>query len=290
MYMRTLMVGCAAGDGHVDGDDDVSRRFSARLLAAAIVNEARNHDTRLIVLKEFSAKYRQTLECFRQQGFTRLPSLPMTSLNIDYLSFDDYMMQALSRTTRKNLRRKFKAAGRAPAIEMTVLDDIGPIADEVYPLYLQVYDRSHLHFEKLTPEYLRELGRRMPDRTRFFVWRQGGRVVAVSMCMVQGDTIYDDYIGLDYSVALDLSLYYYTFRDVITWGIANGYKWYCSNSLNYDPKLHLRCRLDPLDIYVRHTSPSINAVLKMVLPWLEPTRYDKNLKRFSNYHELWGDQ
>jgi hypothetical protein len=24
-------------------------------------------------------------------------------------------------------------------------------------------------------------------------------------------------------------------------------------------------------------------------PWLEPTRYDKTLKKFSNYHELWGD-
>jgi hypothetical protein len=70
--------------------------------------------------------------------------------------------------------------------------------------------------------------------------------------------------------------------------MAEGYQWYRSNSLNYDPKLHLRCLLDPLDLYVRHTSPPLNAMLKRVLPLLEPTRNDRSLKRFENYAELWG--
>ena len=107
--------------------------------------------------------------------------------------------------------------------------------------------------------------------------------------MVQGDTIYDEYIGLDYSVALDLHLYHYTFRDIVGWAMANGYKWYCSTGLNYDPKLHLKCKLAPLDLYVRHTSPAVNAMLKMILPLLDPVRYDKNLRRFGNYDELWNN-
>jgi hypothetical protein len=45
--------------------------------------------------------------------------------------------------------------------------------------------------------------------------------------------------------------------------------------------------LDPVDLYVRHTSGTINAVMKWLLPLLEPTRYDKTLAKFSNYHELW---
>jgi hypothetical protein len=130
----------------------------------------------------------------------------------------------------------------------------------------------------------------MPDKTRFFIWRQSGRAIAFSLCMVQSDTICDEYIGLDYAVALDLHLYHYTFRDIVKWAIANGYKWYRSNGLNYDPKLHLKCQLDPLDLYVRHTSPAFNAVLKFILPFLEPTRYDRTLKRFANYNDLWGDQ
>jgi hypothetical protein len=180
------------------------------------------------------------------------------------------------------------AAEQAPPIEMSVVDDIAPVIDDVYPLYLQVYNRSKLHFEKLTKEYFCGLGHRIGDKNRFFVWRQSGKIVAFGSCILQGDTVHAEYLGLDYTVALDLHLYHYTFRDLISWGIANGYKWFHSSSLNYDPKLHLRYQLDPIDLYVRHTSTIGNAVFSWVLPWLEPTRYDQTLKRFANYDELWA--
>jgi hypothetical protein len=106
--------------------------------------------------------------------------------------------------------------------------------------------------------------------------------------MIHDDSIYAEYIGLDYDVALDLHLYHYLFRDVVTWAMARGYKWFCSSALNYDPKFHLRHRLDPIDLYVRHTSPTINTAMKWLLPLLEPTRNDKTLAKFSNYHELWA--
>jgi predicted N-acyltransferase len=171
---------------------------------------------------------------------------------------------------------------------MSVVEDIAPMIDEAYSLYLQVCDRSSLHFEKLTKEYFCGLGSRLGDKNRFFVWRQNGKVIAFGSCLLQGDTIHGEYLGLDYSVALDLHLYHYTFRDLISWGIANDYKWFHSSALNYDPKFHLRYQLNPIDLYVRHTSTACNVVLRRILPWLEPTRYDKTLKMFANYAELWA--
>jgi hypothetical protein len=288
LKVRTLMVGCVAGEGHLDGDAS-SHAANAGRLAAAIVAQARRLRARLIVLKEFPAMYRQPLECFRQQGFTRVPSLPMTRLNIDYASFDDYMKQALNSATRRKLRRKFHAAAQAAPIEMSVVDDVTPIIDAVYPLYLQVYERSKLRFEKLTKEFFCGVGRLMPDVVRFFVWRQEARIVAFSLCMIEGDAVYAEYVGFDYSVALRLHLYHYAVRDMIAWAIAKGYKWLRSSPLNYDPKLHLRHRLDPTDLYVRHTSTFANVVLKCVLPVLEPTRYDRTLRKFANYDELRGE-
>jgi Acetyltransferase (GNAT) domain len=288
MHARTLMVGCAAGEGHLDGKDEFARRSNARLLASAIVKEARSLKAGLIVLKEFPAKYRSALECFLHNDFTRIPSLPNVRLNIDYASFEEYMKRALSGGARRKLRLKFRATDRAPPIEMSIVDDITPIIDEVYPLYLQVYHRSKLHFERLTKAYFCGLGSRIGDKVRFFVWRQNGKIVAFGSCILQGDTIHAEYLGLDYAVALNLHLYHYTFRDLVNWGIAGGYKWFRSSSLNYDPKLHLRYQLDPIDLYVRHTSTICNAVFSRILPWLEPTRYDKTLKKFANYDELWA--
>jgi Peptidogalycan biosysnthesis/recognition len=285
MRARTLMVGCVAGEGHLDGDE-ASNGARVELLASTIVGEARRFGAHLIVFKEFPARYRPALDSLIGHGFTRIPSLPMTRLCIDYASFDDYMKRALNSATRKKLRKKFAATARAFPLEMSVINDATPVIAQIYPLYVQVYERSKLHFEKLTEQYFCDLGRRMGDKVRFFLWRQSGRIVAFAACIVHGDAIYAEYIGLDYRVAIDLHLYHYVFRDMVNWGIANGYKWFRSSGLNYDPKLHLRHLLDPIDLYVRHTSRPINAVLKRILPALEPTRYDETLPKFRNYQEL----
>lgn len=287
MRSRVLMVGCVAGEGHLDGGGACDRG-NAQVLASSIAVHARALDARLVVLKEFPARYRLALDCFLLAGFTRIPSMPMTRLCIDYPSFEDYMNRALNSATRRKLRKKFQAAERAPPIQMSVVDDVAPVIDQVYPLYVQVYQRSKLRFEKLTEQYFCELGRRMGDKVRFFLWRQNGRIIGFVACIVHGDAIYAEYIGLDYAVALDLHIYHYAVRDMISWAMANGYKWFHSSGLNYDPKLHLRHVLDPVDLYVLHTSKAINALMRCILPLIEPTRYDKTLAKFSNYHELWG--
>ena len=164
--------------------------------------------------------------------------------------------------------------------------DVSECIDEIYPLYQQVLARSDFRFEELTKEYFCLLGKTMPERARFFIWRQRGRAVAFSACMVYEGKLYDNYLGLDYAVALDLHLYFITIRDLISWGIGQKLQWYYSTPLNYDPKLHLRFDLAPLDLYVRHVSGWINPFFKRIAPVLEPTRYDKLLRQFGNHGDI----
>lgn len=288
LTMRTLMVGCAAGEGRLDADDDDRAKWIGELLARHLKAQARRLKCGMVVMKEFHVETRAALACFKTSGFTFAPSLPMTRLSIDYANFEEYMTKALSKVTRKGLRRKFRAADGAAPITREVITDISACVDEIHPLYMAVFNRSPLHFEKLTKEFLCRLGKEIPDKVRYFVWRQEGRAVAFSLCMINCDTIYDEYLGLDYSVALDLHLYFHTLRDIIEWAMGQGLKWYCSSALNYDPKLHLKCRLEPLDLYVAHTSGLINFFLSKFLPILEPTRNDKTLKQFPNFSDLWG--
>jgi predicted N-acyltransferase len=288
LRVRTLMVGCAAGEAHLDGADEAAQHANARALAATILQHARNLEAPLVVLKEFPAGYRAALQCFVEKGFARIPSMPMVYRKIDYPNFEDYVRRTLSKKMRWNLRRKFGEATQAGPIEMSQVGDVTPFIDEIYPLYLQVYERSTLRFEKLTKEFLCGLGQRMPDKVRFFLWRHRGRIVAFNVCMVQGDAIHAEYIGLDYAVALHLHLYFVAVRDLMSWAMANGYKSFHSSGLNYDPKYRLRFLLNPLDLYVRHTSRVVNFLLGSVRPLLEPTRYNRDLKRFPNFHELHG--
>src|SRR5215207_1392737 len=145
--MSALMVGCVAGEGHLDGDDSCHHSL-AELLASTIAGHASRLGAHLIVFKEFPARYRSALDCLIDHGFTRIPSLPMTQLCIDYASFEDYMKRALNSATRKKLRKKFEATAGVCPIEMSVSNDVTPVISQAYPLYLEVYERSKLHFEK----------------------------------------------------------------------------------------------------------------------------------------------
>jgi Acetyltransferase (GNAT) domain len=288
MRARTLMVGCAAGEGHLDGSEMV-QSATAELLAISLRRIARELNCVMVVLKEFPAKYRAPLGVLQHAGFTRVPSMPMTTLAIDFKDFDEYVDKTLSPRTRGKVRRKLRAAERAqPAITMSLVDDVSAIVDEIYPLYLGVYERSPLQFEKLSKEFLCEISKRMPDKVRFMVWRQDQKIIAFGLCTVQGEAICHEYVGFDYSVAFKLNLYYRVFRDIIEWAVANGYKQFYSGSLNYDPKWHLRQSLYPIDLYVRHTSGPVNALFRRLLPLLEPTRSDPILPNFHNYRDLWA--
>ena len=285
LAMRVLMVGCAAGTGDLDASDEKAEAWVANALQASLSTYARQNKASLIVLKDFPAIYRSELEAFPLNGYERIPSMPMTRLSLRYNNWDEYF-RTLSKATRKDLRRKFRKAERAPKIEMEVVSDVTALLDEIYPLYLAVHERSSLKFETLTKDYFRAISQRMPECARFFVWRQLDKIVAFSFCLVCDDKIYDECIGLDYSVALDLHLYFYTLRDIISWTLEQGLKYYYSNPLNYEPKLHLDCELVPLDLYVMHTNPLLNPIFRPLIKYLGPTRHDPVLQRFPNADQL----
>jgi len=284
LTMRVLMVGCGAGTGDLGACDEKDQPWAANALQATLRTCAKQNKASLVVFKDFPVSYRSPLETL-SNAYARIPSMPMTRLVLPYANWDEYFT-TLSKATRKDLRRKFRKVERAPKIEMEVVNDVAPLVDEIYPLYLAVHERSPLKFETLTKDYFRAVGQRMSDHARFFIWRQNGKIIAFSFCLICGDTIYDECIGLDYRVALDLHLYFYTLHDIISWALQQGLKYYYSNPLNYEPKLHLDCELVPLDLYIMHTNPLLNPIFRRVIKYLGPTRHDPVLHRFPNAHEL----
>jgi hypothetical protein len=288
LVMRMLMVGCSAGEGHLVRDSQTGGdAWVARALREALQPVARGLRAGMIVFKDFPQSYRESLSALKEGGYTRVPSMPGSRLDLAFTDFEQYLNTKLSHKTRKNLRYKYRKAAAGPKMEMQVVSDISPYVEEVYPLYRQVLQKSHYKFEELTEGYFLQLGQSMNDRTVFFIWRQNGKAVAFSSCVVHEGVLRDHYIGLDYEVAIDQHLYFVTWRDIFTWALENGCHTYYSAPLNYEPKYHLRHDLVPLDLYVRTVNNGLNPILRRLIPYLEPTRYDPMIRRFSNASELW---
>jgi hypothetical protein len=287
LKLRMLMVGCSAGEGDIVLEQQSGEiAWTIEGLKESLTPVARRLKAMLIVFKDFPKSYRPSLDRLRPFGFTRVPSMPATRLSLDFPDFETYLKTRIGYTMRKNLRRKFRKTEGA-AIECEVITDLSPYVDEIYPLYQQTFGRSELKFEELTKLYLCELGRRMDDRSRFFLWRKEGRIIAFASTIVHQGVLRDNYIGLEYAVALEYHLYFVTWRDTIIWALKNGIHTYHSAPLNYDPKYHFRMELEPLDLYVRAPNRLFNAIFKRLLPLLEPTRYDPVIRKFANASELW---
>lgn len=276
---KMLMVGCAAGEGY-----GLAAAEMSGLLHEGALASARAAGARLVVWKDIPATHRATLRALRNPPAhcVHLASMPATKLLLDFRSFDEYLARRLSRATRKNLRRKFKALADAPPLVLTVTNDLGEAVEQALALYEQVFRRSKLQFEHLNQDFLEQLAARMPERVRFFLWRQEGRLVAFSLCLIHGGVLYDEYLGLDYRVALDLHLYFVTFRDIVTWALAHGLTAYHSTPLNYEPKLRLGFELRPLDLYVTLTSPTLRRLARPFLRHSSPTAAEPILAQFAN--------
>ena len=282
LTLRMMMIGCAAGEGELDH----AGPWLAEALREAIDAYRPAAKVSLILCKDFPSTYRDSLSSLAAHGYQRAPSMPAARLELDFADFEAYMARKLSKVFRKNLRRKLRASESGAPITMEVLTDAAHLVDAIYPLYRQTYERSDFQFEELNQEYFARIGQLLPDRVRYFIWRQEGRIIAFNLCLVHDGTLQDLDVGLDYSVALNLHLYFRTWRDVIEWCLRHGVTAYHTGPLNYDPKLHLKLTLSPLDLYARHNSALLNPLFKVAIKYLEPTRHDPVLKRFANYADL----
>ncbi|MBA3833542.1 MAG: GNAT family N-acetyltransferase [Chthoniobacterales bacterium] len=277
---RMLMAGCLVGNGHFGVTKGFRRRKAFRILAEALFRYAAAEEIALLTIKDFPANERREVEPLVDAGFTRIDGFPPLKMELTFDSFEQYMEERLSKITRKGLRRKLRAAANArPPITLEVRNNCRTVIDEIYPLYLAVAQRSEVAFEVFSREYFLDASLTMPDRCRFFIWRQGGKAIAFSYCTVWNGMIFDNDIGLDYEVAHILHLYYVSFRDILEWALRHGYRSYRTSPFNYDPKMHLRLELEPVDLFVRHRSRFLNFLLRRFAARFSPVRSDPVLRR-----------
>lgn len=289
LTMSLLMAGCVVGDGQIGAPQGEDLPAVCAALAGALELYARREGISLILFKDLPMYCRRTFGALtRRRQFTRVRSLPGVTLNLAGLSsFEDYMQKRLGKATRKSLRRKFRELEDQPPLTLEVKTAVDEAeATQLHRLYEEVALRGDLHFEVFTREYFLALGQRMPDQTRYFIWRHEGRIAAFSFCTVFGNAIYDNDLGLDARLASPLHLYYQTFRDIVRWALAHRITRYYSAPFNYHPKLRLGMDLTPLDLYARHRFAPANFLLRLLSPLLAPTRQEPLLAQFPNAHQL----
>jgi hypothetical protein len=272
---RVVMCGHPTTEGFIGVKDNSYPRLVERLVDG-MRSIAKDEDATIIAFKEFTDKDDGFLGPLLNMGFHRVRGYPSVEIDIRFKSFGEYL-STLSRSTRRDLKRKYRAAEGAK-IEMEVKNSLGDFLDDAYRLYLDTFERGDAKFEKISKEFFEAISASMPEAARYFIWRLDGKLVAFAQCFVWGDTLIDEYIGIDYNFAYKYHLYFLTFRDTIEWCIKNGIRRYQTGSGNYEPKKRLDFALTINYIYFRHLNPAKNVFYAVLAGLIKPENFDPVLK------------
>lgn len=274
--LRAFVCGSPVCGGRIAIAEDPDHVF--RAIVRRIEQTAKKMRATVIGYKDFDHASTPLLDTLQKSGYSKFDSLPNTEMNVWFSDFEEYL-KTLSAASRYDLRRKFKRIdGRVDIrMEVTSYPDEKTL-DEIHGLYLQTEKAHEMGFEILTVDFFRNIARHMPDNTKFFLWREGGRLIAFVLCVVSHDRLNDYYVGLDYSVAHEYHLYFLKFREVLKWCIKHKIKVYEMGLTGYEPKRRLGFELVPYYIYVKHRNRLIRPLFSMLCQLLRFENFDPDLK------------
>ncbi len=276
--LRALICGAPMAQGRIGFGEPEKRAEIFDAICGCLERIAEEQRASVIALKDFDREYDSLLKVLSSRGFYRFENMPTTKMKICFESFEAYM-KTLGRASRDGLKRKLKKADSLSKLDLEITGEPGRDLDEIYALYLQtVHRHDEFGFEVVPKEFFSRISENMPERTKFFLWRKDGKLVAFAFCLASEDYFIDYYLGFDYSVAHDFHLYFIRFRELLSWCIRNKMKTYEMGPTNYEPKRRLGFGFVPLYVYARCRNPWISPFFKLLCGILKPENFDPVFK------------
>ena len=205
------------------------------------------------------------------KGFIVVEGQALAYVPIDFSSTDEYLSR-LSKSRRKNLRRKLKSRERLD-IEAVPLGDARfgslDVLEELYGLYLGVYAQSEIHFDLLTRDFFAGLLQSREIGGVVFCYRHDGELVGYNICLEHGGMLIDKYIGLRYPQARELDLYFVSWFVNLEHALERGLRFYVAGWTDPEVKAGLGARFTFTRHLVWVRNPILRRILYMFRHWFE---------------------
>ncbi|HEX2887067.1 GNAT family N-acetyltransferase [Vineibacter terrae] len=250
--------------------DAAGRRQVLSLLLQALRQLSRDRRAGLIAIKDLPEISTELSEAAGRAGFQRLPGLPMASLELAYPSFEAYLA-SLSPATRKDMRRKLKAAGAIVVERRTSVDDVLP---RMVELYAGTRARSDLQFETLPPAYFTGVLSGAGEGASCFLYWHGPELLAFNLVLHDERRLVDKFFCMNAEQGRRFNLYFLSWMTNVRFCLERGIKLFVSGQAAYGPKLRLGSKLNPNWLFFRHRNRLIHAALRLAAAFLRVDRHD----------------
>jgi hypothetical protein len=198
-----------------------------------------------------------------RQGYIIVEGQALAYVPIDFADLDEYMSR-LSSTRRKEFRKKLKSRSLISIEQMktgcAALCD-QHFLDQLYALYLNVYEQSEYHFDKLSREFFASVLSDAQSGGVLFVYKLDGEIIGWNLCFIHNNMLVDKYVGFAYPQARQYNLYFVSWFTNLEFALEHRLKYYIAGWTDPEVKRSLGARFT----FTRHAVYIRNPLLRAIL-------------------------
>jgi len=263
--LKTLFCGSPFGEngalGITDGFKDT--RILIDELAKIMRRFSKENKISFNIFKDFLKGDTILLDSLKHNGFLKVNSFPSVRMELNFNSLEEYF-GSLRCSVRKDLHRKIKKAFSRSDIKIEIVDSVEDIIDDIYRLYLNTYWAGEVKFEFLTKDFFLNVSKDLKPHTKYFLYYINGKLCAFNLCFLYDNLLIDKFIGFDYEIAQEYSLYFVSWCFNIEWCLKNSIRFYQVGQTDYEPKTKLGGTLIPLYAYFKHHNFLFNFFMRLL--------------------------
>ncbi|HEX5125260.1 MAG TPA: GNAT family N-acetyltransferase [Rhodocyclaceae bacterium] len=196
-------------------------------------------------------------------GFIIVEGQALAYVPIDFASEEEYLGR-LSYVRRKNIRRKLRVRSRLRIETLSTGDarlSDPALLDELYALYLEVYEQSEIHFDRLSAAFFRAVFQDSSLDGQLFLYYSNDDLIGYNLCFIYANMLIDKYVGFRYPAAREHNLYFVSWMENLTFARARGLTNYVAGWTDPEIKSYLGARFT----FTRHAVFVRNRFLRFVL-------------------------
>ena len=196
------------------------------------------------------------------QGYTGMPGVPCHVVPIRHDSLENYL-DSLSKATRKDMRRKLRAAEGVTIIRPS---DPGPWLDAIKVLYLRTFHSAEFAFGEHRRLFFESVMNVVPG-AQYVLYLLDGQLVAFNLVISRDQMLVDKYFCMDSDSGRQYNLYFVSWMENMRYCMEHKIPLYHTGPGAEEVKAHLKAESIPSEILFKHKNLLIHGILTSLKRW-----------------------
>lgn len=238
------------------------------------IKKHQNKKIRAIMLKDYFENYPIHINktIFDSEKLHRVYVQPNMVLSIEphWLHVEDYISD-LNKKYRDRYKRARKKLNSIKPIELSV-HDINNHATELYAFYMNVSNNAKFNTFILPPNHFYSLKLYLKENFKVYGYFLKDKLVGFYTLILNNHSLETYFLGYDEAHQYPNQLYLNMLYDMLKFGIDNKFKTVVYARTAMEIKSSVGAKAEPMLVYMKHTNPFLNALLKQIFKFMNPSQ------------------